>query len=75
MTEPVLTPGDRQSAVWQKLKKYLDAQLEVLRKRNDADFDERKTAKLRGRIEAVKAMLSLGTDAPQSPSEDANFKD
>ncbi len=75
MSEPILTPGDRQSATWQKLKKYLDGQLELLRKRNDADADERKTSRLRGRIEAVKAMLSLGTDTPQSPSEDANFKD
>lgn len=74
MSEPILTPGDRQSAVWQKLKKYLDAQLDILRRRNDADADERKTAKLRGKIEAVKALLSLGTDAPRPPAEE-EFKD
>jgi hypothetical protein len=75
MTEPILTPIDRQSVVWLKLKKYLEAQLELLRKRNDGDLDERKTARLRGRIAAVQDLISQGTDKPHAPSEDELFKD
>ena len=75
MTEPVLSPSDRQSAVWQKLKPYLDAQLEALRRKNDADLAPEKTQRLRGRIAAVKDLLSLGTDTPTAPSEDELFKD
>lgn len=75
MSEPILLPGDRQSACWQKLKPYLEAQLDLLRKKNDASLAEQMTARLRGRIAAVKDLLSLGTDTPKAPSEDELFKD
>lgn len=74
MSDPILAPGDRQSAVWQKLKKYLDAQLEQLRKRNDGPLTNEKTLELRGQIRTVKALLSLGTDTPRAPAEE-EFKD
>lgn len=74
MSEPILTPGDRQSAVWQKLKKYIDAQLEQLRKRNDGPLTNERTLELRGQIRALKALLSLGTDAPREPIE-GGFED
>ena len=75
MTEPVITEGERRGAVWHKLSEYLDAQLTVLRTRNDKDLSEHVTARLRGRIDAVKALLSLGTDKPVLVSEDDIFKD
>jgi len=75
MSEPVITPHERQSAVWQKLKPYLDTRLETLRRQNDGQLTPEQTAKLRGRIAEVKAILSLGTDKPQVADESALFKD
>ena len=75
MTEPILTEGDRHSAVWQKMKKYLDAELAVLRKRNDKHLPDDGNMRLRERINAVKDLLALGEDKPVLPSGDENFKD
>ncbi len=74
MTEPVLTPHDRQSAVWQKLKAHLDARLATLRVQNDTMPMDR-TEKHRGRIVEVKALLALGEDKPVLEDENAIFKD
>ena len=75
MSEPVLTPQDRQSASWLKLKERYEARLATLRAQNDSELDERKTARLRGRIAEVKAFLSLGTDTPVVLDESDKFRD
>lgn len=75
MTDRVLEPGDRQSAVWLKLKKHLEAELQRLRVKNDGNLDEKRTAILRGRIGEIKAILALENDAPPAPDEDKLFKD
>jgi ribosomal protein L30/L7E len=75
MPEPVLTPGDRQTAVWQKISKYLEAELDRLRKQNDKPALPEDTARLRGRIAAVKDLLALGIERKPQPSEDDGFKD
>lgn len=75
MTDRVLEPIDRQSAVWLKLKKYLEAELASLRAKNDGNLDEIKTATLRGHIRRVKSILALENDAPPASEEDKLFKD
>jgi hypothetical protein len=75
MSDPILDPIERQSAVWLKLKKQLEARLAMLRMKNDSDLSPHRTARLRGRIEEVKALLSLGTDKPNLPDENEIFKD
>jgi len=75
MSEPVLTKGDLQSAVWQKLSKHLEAELAALRKRNDKNLPDDGNMRLRERIAAVKDLLDLGADKPVLQSEDENFKD
>lgn len=75
MTERVLEVNDRQSAVWQKLKKHLEAELALLRAKNDRNLDEKRTAILRGRIEQLKMILALDKDVPQISEEDKLFKD
>lgn len=76
MSDPVLNKLDRQSETWKKLAKYLEGELATLRAKNDAaGLNEVSTARLRGRIAAVKDLISLGTDAPKAPSEDELFKD
>jgi hypothetical protein len=49
------------SPVWQKLKKHYETRIDTLRKVNDrSDLSETDTAKLRGQIAEIKAMLSAG---------------
>lgn len=65
-----LDPRDLQSPVWGKLRRHMEAQLEKLRRDNDTDHDPVKTAKLRGRISALKNLLALGN--PQAPTMGAD---
>jgi len=62
-----LTDSERISACWVKLEKHIKDEIEVLRQRNDADVDAVKTANLRGRILALKQILSLA--APDKGDE------
>lgn len=57
-----LTNLEKQSAVWRKLEAYLNETLISLRSQNDGDLDVTATARLRGRINAVKTILALGED-------------
>lgn len=63
-TRPVITPGDKQSPVWGKLMEMWAHDLEKLRNELEACDDDKKAAKLRGRIAEVKANLGLNKDMP-----------
>lgn len=60
-----LTPADRQSQTWARLRAHLTERLQMLRAQNDGDLDPVATAKMRGRIAEIKAMLELEQDLPQ----------
>lgn len=64
MNEPVLTLEDRRNHVWVKLRKHLEERRETLRRKNDADLDERRTARLRGQIAEITTLLALAEDQP-----------
>lgn len=69
--EIVLHPHEVQSPIWQKLVTHANRRLAVLRGRNDGDLDERKTAKLRGRIAELKVFLALGElSTPEHEADD-----
>lgn len=54
----ILTAGDRQTALWAKIKDYYEGRLQDLRVRNDGlAQDERTTAFLRGQIAEIKSLL------------------
>jgi len=57
-----LTPLEKQSAVWLKLERMLSTQLLALRSQNDGELNAEATARLRGRIAALKTILALGED-------------
>jgi hypothetical protein len=57
-----LSYADKTSATWVKLEAHLTEELSNLRLRNDADTDAVATARLRGRILQIKAILSLATE-------------
>ncbi len=66
---------ERSSAVWKKVTEHCELRLSHLRLMNDGNLTLEQTQKVRGQIEEVKAILSLGTDRPVIPDENANFKD
>lgn len=72
MTE--LTESERMSALWQKLAQHYGERLSALRAKNDKPGNPDDTARLRGRIAEVKALLSLGQPKTPIPS-DANLFD
>ncbi len=56
----VLTLLEKQSSTWLKIEKHLNKALETLRRKNDIEpLDS--TERLRGRIQAYKYVLSLGS--------------
>lgn len=66
-----LQPHEVESPLWRKLEGMLTARLNSLRKQNDGEHDERRTAKLRGRIAEVKFLLALADlSAPEQEADD-----
>lgn len=55
-----LTPPDRQSETWNKIKTHLTARLQTLREKNDGPLDPIQTAQLRGEIGECKKLLAFG---------------
>lgn len=55
----ILNGAEAQTALWQKIKAHYEKQLDLLRKQNDGELNEIETAKMRGRILEVKAILAL----------------
>jgi hypothetical protein len=75
VNEPVLNQQDRDSAVWQNIRKHYEARLQSLRVSNDKPQDAEKTATLRGRIAEANAILSLDRPTPVFDEHDTHFKD
>ena len=59
----VLTQSDRMSPVWRTLHKYLSGRLQMLREMNDSERTLEGTARLRGQIAELKAIIALNDDA------------
>jgi hypothetical protein len=74
MSDPILTPQDRNSAVWQKIETYLDDKIARKRAENDAPLNAEQTATLRGYIACLKDLKKLNSDKPTAPIEDAVFQ-
>ena len=71
----VLERFEFDSAVWKKLKTYIEDRQAKLREKNDGDHDERKTARLRGQIAELCHIAGLDAVKPLPPPEDELFKD
>jgi len=59
-----LSPGERASGLWIRLRAHLSVLLEVERRRNDNNLDPQETAMVRGRIAMLKKMIDFGNDPP-----------
>lgn len=64
-----LTEHELAHPLWLKLKEHCEKRLETLRKENERDLNEVKTAKLRGRIAEVNGFLSLENPKPEIRDE------
>lgn len=62
MSEPVLTRAELQGPVWKKLEKHMQDRLDAHRQKNDGDLPTEKTAKLRGQIAELKALLNIARE-------------
>lgn len=60
-----LSPGERHSALWVRLRAEMERRIAEKRAKNDAELDEIKTAHLRGQIACLKALIDLGNTPPQ----------
>lgn len=62
-----LTPGDKASSLWLRLKAHLEDRLDDARRRNDSPtLPEAGTAALRGEIKTLKRLIALGDDRPMT---------
>ena len=57
-----LTSHQRTSDTWMAVTKYCEDRLATLRRQNDGDLDERRTAKVRGRIAEIQQFLRAGEE-------------
>ncbi|MEK9796293.1 MAG: hypothetical protein VW713_06045 [Alphaproteobacteria bacterium] len=67
MTPPerfALSDSDKTSPTWLRIKKHLQARVEALRNELEQDLPEDRTAKVRGRLAEVRALLSVEKDPP-----------
>lgn len=72
VAEPdVLTLDDTRSTTWLKLKKYMEAERDRLRARNDSDLPPLETQTVRGRILQLKNLLDLAHKPAPAESDEA----
>ena len=57
-----LNTVQRSSDVWLLVTKYCEERMAQLRRENDGDLDERRTAKIRGRIAEIQKFLRAGEE-------------
>lgn len=65
----VLNKADLDSKVWEKLREHYEERLDDLRKKNDADMSETKTAALRGQIQEIKRLLNFDPETRKPAGE------
>jgi len=59
----MLSPEERLSVVWSKLKAHINEQIEFCRIQNDKALTSEETSNLRGRIAAYKQLLRAEQDS------------
>ena len=57
-----LEAHEKQSALWLKLESHIEQRIDTLRRMNDSELDPTQTARLRGRIVELRALVALSRD-------------
>lgn len=69
MSDFRLTDSDKATPLWIALRAHLEQRLEQHRSRNDTDLNPEQTAKLRGQIMELRALLALESPRPRVPAD------
>lgn len=67
MPNSILTLEDQRSPTWRKIKAYVQTELEIARRSLERDITPEQTAKLRGQIRSMNAVLALGDSQALEP--------
>lgn len=68
MSDFVLSPGERDSALWKRLEAHLKEVREDYRVKNDGPLDQPATDRNRGRIAMLNELIDLGkAEASKTP--------
>ena len=59
-----LTPLERQDPVWGRIRVEIENRIQQLRRENDQDLTETRTAHIRGKVAALTALLAIDCDPP-----------
>jgi hypothetical protein len=60
----MISEGDRLHPIWMRLTTHLETRIALLRIKNEGDVSETQTARIRGGIAELKAILALGIPPP-----------
>jgi hypothetical protein len=60
-----LDDTQKNSGLWKEIEAELNTRLQSLREQNDSDRQHDESAKLRGRIAEIKAILAWAQDDPE----------
>lgn len=61
---PVLLLGDKDTALWKRIRAHLEAEIKRLDERNRKPWNPEVTAGIRGEIKALEALLKLDKKEP-----------
>ena len=62
MSRLIINDTEKGQPLWAKINKHLEDRLDTLRRQNDGDLTEVETARLRGCIQEVKALMGADED-------------
>lgn len=66
MNDFELSPLEKASHLWVRLREHLEERLADARRRNDRLMSETETAAVRGEIQLLKKIIALGNDRPMT---------
>lgn len=69
MSDFRLTDADMNTPLWHAMRAHLERRLAAHRGKNDTDLTTEQTAKLRGQIHELKALLALEAPRPEVPAD------
>lgn len=70
MTQPTLNLDDLRSPTWRKIKEWSESELTQLRINLEADQTPERSAKLRGQIKSLRALINLEVEPSPVPEDD-----
>lgn len=69
MSDFRLTDADKNTPLWLALRAHLERRRDSLRAKNDTNLSPEETAKVRGQIAEIKALLALENPRPEIPAD------